>query len=1055
MILDNPTSLDHRILKRVDELARASGADRFGTLPVVSRPDLFTPQWDHLPAGLSIAEIIASIKNLPADFKRCGVVTIDRKDGMGSQEIPRAMWPYVRPKASGPVEIIINLWLPPEGPEVRQIVALVATIAVIAAAAFVTGGGAAFLGPLLGLGTGAFVAGSFGAAALGAAIAVGGALAIRAITPPPSVPALEAGSTGAIDKQLTPASLSGNVLRPGSPIPHTMGTRKIFPPFVVKPLIELVGDDEYATAVFGLSGAHQLNNLRADGVPFDDIAELEYETREGHSTDTAITLIDRQSKTDATAVELSPHKVDADNPQRLEDQTTPANSLPQWHRVRAERSPNEVWYNISFPEGLFDADNAASDMSAPVRVRFREVGDVTWINVPEIHFTFRQQQRFQKDIRLIFEAAPALPTPGTNRCPRAALSHVPMRADTFISTGGFSNVSRAFDGLSSLSATISATSAYLGANYSSTPRSVKAVVVWPNTTTGFIDGGSNLTLKLRGKNGGAPSSPTDGTELGSTGSFSDVTTSKLIESNDTSTTWQYLWIEMSSGGSVDFSISEIQFFGDNDYSWVANSYFYSAVSPHFMDSTNIGSTGVRRIGLYEDRAEVYLDTGTFPLGDYEIEVKRGAAYANSIFTNTGLIYDTFRYVTSGGFHIIPYSYENVFHKMVRQRLSLIWNEHPLPNAPGNLALIAVKVKNRQVSNVSVDAAKYVYDLTTGGWDSFGTSANPAAHVRAILTGDLNADPVPEDLVDDTSLQAFWTHCNNEGFEVNAVVEGISAATAALLATGCGYGRLRQSDVFGVIIDKDRSNDAPVQTFTSRNSRGYRFEKPFARLPSGFRVIYYDAANDYQETELIVLDPDGDQGSRYEEIRYDGLVTEAEVEARALFDLKQARLRMATHSFDSNAQAIKCQRGDLIGFNHPVLNRQFAAAYVKEVLTSSTNITGLALDASIPIRSFFTGGFFTGSFFLNDPTAVGIRLPDEADITAEIDVALDVDETRVITFLDPIPGPIDGLDVGTLVYAGPVDQERLRLIVGEIQPKAGPSFPNTIVAVDEAPELWAA
>lgn len=159
---------------RIDDLA---GADRFGALPVVHRPNLFTPKRELMPAGMTIEEIVASVDTLPALFLERGVVTIDRRDGNGSEIVPRHMWRYVRPRSDSEIPIEVNLWLAPESKGVRQIVSLVAVIAVIAASIFITGGGLAglpFIGGLLG-------AGSFGASIAAAGVPVGPSLSTRAL----------------------------------------------------------------------------------------------------------------------------------------------------------------------------------------------------------------------------------------------------------------------------------------------------------------------------------------------------------------------------------------------------------------------------------------------------------------------------------------------------------------------------------------------------------------------------------------------------------------------------------------------------------------------------------------------------------------------------------------------------------------------------------------------------------------------------------------------------------------------------------------------------------
>jgi len=85
----------------------------------------------------------------------------------------------------------------------------------------------------------------------------------------------------------------------------------------------------------------------------------------------------------------------------------------------------------------------------------------------------------------------------------------------------------------------------------------------------------------------------------------------------------------------------------------------------------------------------------------------------------------------------------------------------------------------------------------------------------------------------------------------------------------------------------------------------------------------------------------------------------------------------------------------------------------------------------------------------------VRLHDqEVELTEEINADVTATESQTITFTTPIAGPVTGLGRDCLVTVGPLGEERLRLILGEIQPKVGASYPATLIALDEAPELWA-
>jgi hypothetical protein len=139
----------------------------------------------------------------------------------------------------------------------KQIVGLVALIAVAAFATFVTGGGAAAL-----LGT-AFGAGTLGAAALGAAIGIGGALLINALTAP------KAGATNspsATQDQIYSVAAQGNTAKLGQPLPVWYGRLKRFPDFAATPWGEFVANDQYVNVLLSTT----MGSLEYEALYVDD-----------------------------------------------------------------------------------------------------------------------------------------------------------------------------------------------------------------------------------------------------------------------------------------------------------------------------------------------------------------------------------------------------------------------------------------------------------------------------------------------------------------------------------------------------------------------------------------------------------------------------------------------------------------------------------------------------------------------------------------------------------------------------------------------------------------
>lgn len=1050
-------------------------------VPVVWRRQFFDrPKLVFCRHGMTIGQIIAAVPELPRTFPQYGYAYVD------GQEVDRSIWWCAKPKprANGEMPEVFLDFAPQNGGGSTQktVLATVATIAILLVSGGIAAGGLAGA-----LGEGTLLANSWGARIAAAAFAVGGALAMSALTPPPSSDAID--SANALESPSS-AGIQGNVLRPGGPVLRVCGTRKVFPPIVVKPLTELIGDDLYVTAAMGLAGPHELSEIRADAL-LDDIEEVEYETKEGWGSDTAITLITRQSRTDDTALELSAHKFVPGTTSEVDETDSSVPSKPYFHTLRTFTGPDEFWLNLAWPQGLVDATDFEEELMVPVRVMIRRQGTSDWVRIPELHFVHKRQGHIEKDIRFKWvntetSIIPDPPTPPTAEAPCAAYNVAPMRVDTAI--GDFTNELNAFNGVISeveggfatIPQKIDATDGFIGADFSAAPRTLRKVVVWPAAASGFATAATQVTVTLWAKSGTEPSAYNDGTQLATSGLIDDTTSPLTFDLGTDVGPYDYYWVSIVPASLSTVRCADLWFLGDPQYSWYADPYFSignDATAPRYMDADNIDTTDVENIALHQDKAIIYLDTSVFPKGRYDVKVMRGAPGWKSRFDRESYTYDSdnsgtgfvdfFDVITTEDGDVVPEDISKMSHKMVSQRRSSIWNEHPLP--PGKFATIAVKVRNRQLPPVSCIASGYVRDwnATSANWLDWTTTDNPAPHLRDILGGELCADPIPSDLLDHTNLVEFRQHCIDEEHRINAVMEGRTGAVAAALAAACGYARLRQSETWGVIIDRDRYGEAPVQSFSPRNSRGYRYEKAFPRPPDGFRCIYADADNDYAETELIVLDPEGDGGSRLEEMRYDGYVTEEEVEARALFDLKQMRLRMAFHFLETNAQAIKCQRGDLIEINHPVLKRYHGSGYVDAVLTSGSDVTGVRLDGTVPIAG--NDGFFSGpDSFIDDlygdglwgPLRLGavIRLRGGAGYLAS-EVSPDDDEPngygRTLMFDPPISGPVTGLEEECLVHTGPLGEETRRMIVHTVTPKAGQSHPHQLVLVDEAPELFAA
>ena len=129
--------------------------------------------------------------------------------------------------------------------------------------------------------------------------------------------------------------------------------------------------------------------------------------------------------------------------------------------------------------------------------------------------------------------------------------------------GTFAFPNRAFDGATNTPAVGCATSNVnldmLGKNVQGTPYQIASATVYGSNNLGFIQTtNGSVIMQLRGKNGSFPTQGS-GSLLG-TISFTDTnneSAGRTINSSDTATFWDYLWIEIATDGPI--AIAEIKF----------------------------------------------------------------------------------------------------------------------------------------------------------------------------------------------------------------------------------------------------------------------------------------------------------------------------------------------------------------------------------------------------------------------------------------------------------------------------------------------------------------
>ncbi len=163
--------------------------------------------------------------------------------------------------------------------------------------------------------------------------------------------------------------------------------------------------------------------------------------------------------------------------------------------------------------------------------------------------------------------------------------------------GDFSRATVAFDGNTSQSASFcanksSATDSYIGKNLSALGGfKCTGALIKSSSNNGFADGSNpTVTISLYGKTT-APASSTDGTLLGTSNSFADKVTSIWINSANTATTYNYLWVRIQSSFSATIVTAEVQFFSlsGSFYRPRCNAFFAGRAFYAGVDGTDTGA----------------------------------------------------------------------------------------------------------------------------------------------------------------------------------------------------------------------------------------------------------------------------------------------------------------------------------------------------------------------------------------------------------------------------------------------------------------------------------
>jgi hypothetical protein len=481
----------------------------------------------------------------------------------------------------------------------------------------------------------------------------------------------------------------------------------------------------------------------------------------------------------------------------------------------------------------------------------------------------------------------------------------------------------------------------------------------------------------------------------------------------------------------------------------AHAAFNRGAGVDYVVSSDSTGSAVKNVIASQSEVAIYLNTATFPRGQYEVRLRRGYAFeADSYDASSGElsseVRDFFGYEGETT-PSIEQTKQGLADTCVVMRHSSVVNEQPVRK--GGVSIIAIRARNTSISKISTLASGYVRDWDGSAWTEWKTTSDPAPHLRDILGGMLNPKPVPASIIDNDELVAW----SNAGHSCNAILRNTSVAEAARIVCGSGYAKLAASELWGVARDFDTSADTPVQVFSDTNMRGFYWSKAFKELPEGLRISFADKDDDYAIKQII--HPKG--AADTQQISYEGLVTEAEVRARADYDLATQRRRSTFYSWMAPAEAIVCRKGSLVGVQAGMLSRNVGSGRIISIeFDGSGDVTAIMLDNAIPVMSEPGFDEIDDMSTVEDVSLIGrrsgalIRVSEDSSMSVH-KLSTESSGARLVFETPFDPGEMQD---GDLVIVGPYQEKVLRLKVLEMRPM--PDFEYEITAVDEAPELFA-
>lgn len=885
------------------------------------------------PIGSTIAEIVDAI---PLPEGREGMRKHYRA-WLNEWPVDRGLWHRVRPAAwaeEKPISLVIRMPVRGGRGGGGKLLSIVAAVALISLTAFIGGGG------LAGVFGSAFQAGTWGARLAAAGASILGALAIQGLMPKPKKESKDPMSTAS----------ASNDFAPFDPLQRVVGRAMVVPQIVVPPFTTLhkavtksnraTRYDQSVTVVYGLAGRHQIESITVDGVDAETVSNLEIETREGLSTDAALTFTPDTRIEEARNEQLSSWEIDPDDDSgAVEIIGTIAQSEPKWHTLETKKDVDAAVVEFVLPSGLIFT--AASGTRGPagviIRARMRRRGTSAWgsyVNLPQLAIRAKEGNdpiRLQLEIRWVDK----LPSSAGNQ--------------------------------------------------------------WP---TSGAAAGIRDSAKVRG------------------------------------------WVAS---------------FLPADGTWTSPLYTSSAKAPNARAEWEWES---------DTRIILYMLKSKYPKGRWQIDLKRSWPinwnYVNlgnyQYHSDAATTYDYFTPPLPASGSMLPrlnYNPSMFQDTITVSMIQSVFYEYPIAKPKNPMTLIALRRKGAPIGRVSVVATGVCSSWNGTTWVANQATTNPADWFRDVLLGVHNAQPVPSGIVDSATLADWHEENDAAGREIGLVVKGMSVPELLSAIALVGHASPNWGRLYGVVMDRPRATFGGL--ISSRNARGFSYEKAFDKTPHALRVTYRDEADDFAVREIMVYFPGytAANATLFEQIEYRGIKSEAEAVARANKDIGWRLYRSTILGCEMDFEHVRIERGSRVLWEMDIVGAVTGRGTIVSLTKNgSSQITSIVIDEPQTLVGSDADLWDVSNLWkVSDLWKVGrfgaaIRRQDGAIVVVECTSgATPYDLTLATPLAMPKAGARELIGEGDLLTCGPLSSVSRDVIIIEIAP-AG-DFTAAISAVDYA------